>query len=167
VRTLTPWPRPGIRRASVNSFGYGGANGHCILESPTTSDRERSVASPVKLPRLVVLPFSAQDHESLTSNIAATKAVISQNNVLDIAYTLSERRSRFRHKAFVIVTPRDPHATWTSSNPIQDFGDAPRDPRMAFIFTGMFAQAHRYVSPNMLLTSVQAKARNGKVWVRS
>ncbi|KAL8808019.1 MAG: hypothetical protein Q9182_000297 [Xanthomendoza sp. 2 TL-2023] len=28
----TPWPTTGIRRASVNSFGYGGTNGHCVLD---------------------------------------------------------------------------------------------------------------------------------------
>lgn len=28
----TPWPAPGLRRASVNSFGFGGANAHVILD---------------------------------------------------------------------------------------------------------------------------------------
>jgi acyl transferase domain-containing protein len=26
------WPTPGLRRVSVNCFGYGGANSHCILD---------------------------------------------------------------------------------------------------------------------------------------
>lgn len=29
---LTPWPTNGLRRISINSFGYGGTNAHCILD---------------------------------------------------------------------------------------------------------------------------------------
>lgn len=29
---MTPWPTDGLRRASVNSFGYGGSNAHCVLD---------------------------------------------------------------------------------------------------------------------------------------
>ncbi|KAF2799143.1 hypothetical protein K505DRAFT_356833 [Melanomma pulvis-pyrius CBS 109.77] len=32
VTDLTPWPRDNFRRASINSFGYGGANAHCIID---------------------------------------------------------------------------------------------------------------------------------------
>ena len=33
IPTMTiPWPTNGLRRASVNSFGYGGSNAHCIID---------------------------------------------------------------------------------------------------------------------------------------
>ncbi|KAI0483732.1 putative polyketide synthase [Xylaria cf. heliscus] len=35
VTEMTPWPANRLRRVSINSFGYGGANAHCILDHPT------------------------------------------------------------------------------------------------------------------------------------
>ncbi|KAI9690328.1 MAG: Type I Iterative PKS [Bathelium mastoideum] len=32
VTEITPWPMDRLQRASINSFGYGGANGHCIID---------------------------------------------------------------------------------------------------------------------------------------
>ena len=29
---LMPWPTAGLRRVSINSFGYGGTNAHCIID---------------------------------------------------------------------------------------------------------------------------------------
>lgn len=34
VTEMTPWPKSKLRRISVNSFGFGGANGHVILDHP-------------------------------------------------------------------------------------------------------------------------------------
>ena len=30
--TATPWPSKGLRRASINSFGYGGSNAHVVMD---------------------------------------------------------------------------------------------------------------------------------------
>ncbi|KAM6534493.1 hypothetical protein FALCPG4_004128 [Fusarium falciforme] len=38
-----PWPNPGLRRASVNSFGFGGSNTHVILEDALHYLRERDL----------------------------------------------------------------------------------------------------------------------------
>ncbi|KAI0898729.1 hypothetical protein F4806DRAFT_506709 [Annulohypoxylon nitens] len=35
VTDMTPWPCDKLRRISINSFGYGGANAHCILDHPS------------------------------------------------------------------------------------------------------------------------------------
>ena len=49
----TPWPAPGLRRASVNSFGFGGANSHAVLDDAchylhrrNLTGRHRSVEHP-------------------------------------------------------------------------------------------------------------------------
>ncbi|KAH7303554.1 reducing type I polyketide synthase [Stachybotrys elegans] len=38
-----PWPSTGLRRASVNSFGFGGTNGHAVLEDAYNHLRLRSL----------------------------------------------------------------------------------------------------------------------------
>ncbi|KAI1124384.1 putative polyketide synthase [Nemania abortiva] len=35
VTQMTPWPSNRLLRVSINSFGYGGANAHCILDHPS------------------------------------------------------------------------------------------------------------------------------------
>ena len=238
VTEMTPWPasKP-IKRASVNSFGYGGANAHCILESIESivpgyqpyASRDSSRASdqhsssdssifcasssskastppstPVELEfdpkdsefgqpespesgevefaldkvkksqdnatkhatinhhrdqipgstqtlvdstkltenstrRLVLLPFSGHDDYSLKANISVLSSVADQYDPLDLAYTLSARRSKFFQRAFAVADADSPssaldEATMTfgkSSAAVQGVG---------FIFTGQGAQ---------------------------
>ena len=39
--TPVPWPTPGLRRASVSSFGFGGANAHAVLDDAYNYQRIR------------------------------------------------------------------------------------------------------------------------------
>ncbi|KAH7304047.1 putative polyketide synthase [Stachybotrys elegans] len=39
-----PWPIPGLRRAPINSFGYGGANSHIVLDDAYNYMRLRSLS---------------------------------------------------------------------------------------------------------------------------
>ncbi|KAL2758194.1 hypothetical protein ACRALDRAFT_1040239 [Sodiomyces alcalophilus JCM 7366] len=39
----TPWPTAGLRRASINSFGYGGSNSHVVLDDAYNYLRLRSL----------------------------------------------------------------------------------------------------------------------------
>ena len=38
-----PWPSPGLRRASVSAFGYGGANAHAVLDDAYNYQRSRNL----------------------------------------------------------------------------------------------------------------------------
>ena len=58
----TPWPVEGLRRASVNSFGFGGSNSHVILEDALNFLQLRRLKANhctlEKPPRLLDLPSS-------------------------------------------------------------------------------------------------------------
>lgn len=95
-----PWPalpKDAVRRASVNSFGFGGANSHAILES---YQAQVGNASSVLVAPATPFVFSAASNTSLVSSLQAHLDYLKTNpvNMRDLAWTLQQRRSTFSHK---------------------------------------------------------------------
>ncbi|KAI4141216.1 MAG: hypothetical protein L6R39_005464, partial [Caloplaca ligustica] len=100
-----PWPSLPLdvpRRASVNSFGFGGTNAHAIVESYDPPASPVFLSGMDSLPLAIPLVFSANSERSLTTMIASYKSYIEQNLSVclnDMAWTLQNRRSEFPVKA--------------------------------------------------------------------
>lgn len=111
-RDTTAWPSDSlIRRASVSSFGYGGTNGHVIVEAVESlypwyqhakPKKEAAYDHTTKKPALVT--FSAHDKATLLRNIAATKKVADKYYLADLAHTLNLHRTQFASRAFTIAS---------------------------------------------------------------
>lgn len=206
LREVTPWPAGKLRRASINSFGYGGANGHSIIDHvhnvlpgytkpgliselsvpfgvrPTPSNsnplEQRSDSDvkmgsnlgllPVALNKgtpnallpsdirpssnmvkkayastrnRVLLPFSAHNETSLNLNIEALSKVVTNYTLADVAYTLSEKRSKFTQRTYRIVdTDNVRESLLTDGDKV--FVSTSQKTRLGFIFTGQGAQWH-------------------------
>ncbi|KAH6886253.1 hypothetical protein B0T10DRAFT_516260 [Thelonectria olida] len=150
-RTAIPWPAGALRRASINSFGYGGSNAHLIVEQQKIPGGPRHVSSYVSddadfsldeedADRPSTLVLSANDAASLRANIKAlSNHLINPRvkiNLADLAYTLSERRSKLWHRAF--VTTRN--LTDLDENAFVLGKKSAEAPKIGFVFTGQGAQ---------------------------
>ncbi|EFQ34123.1 beta-ketoacyl synthase domain-containing protein [Colletotrichum graminicola M1.001] len=124
VRTLETWPAAAVRRASINNFGYGGANAHIIMEestpwlpalggenghadgrsneSPQASCENTTSTELNSRPKVLVL--SGKDEQacqrmiSNLGNFLELKGSTRENAeayLQSLTYTLGERRTRF------------------------------------------------------------------------
>ena len=93
------------RRASVNSFGFGGTNAHAILESYEPAEPQVSQAS---APCFAPFAFSASTDTSLKTQLKAYSEYLATNpsvNLQDLSFTLNSRRTFFPMKiAFAAQT---------------------------------------------------------------
>lgn len=159
VRENRPWPKSSTPRASVNSFGFGGANGHAILEAwpmnsraddcnntPTDHCDNGGVTGEIvvngsRQPSPVLLTFSCRTEHSVDMLVKSIASHISSNhtNLRDLTYTLNGRRSRLATRGFTVVNPFTLVEDMEPTRLIRDSSGAGALP-LAFVFTGQGAQ---------------------------
>ncbi|KAL3471365.1 polyketide synthase 3 [Aspergillus californicus] len=111
--SLLPWPETGVapRRASVNSFGFGGTNAHAILESyvPSTTEVANGAcdicpSDPIERKLAGPFVFSAATRGSLVSWLRQLLNYLHVNESADLdslSNTMHSKRSVFRHRVAV------------------------------------------------------------------
>ena len=157
------------RRASANSFGYGGANAHVILDAASSyletigipSPRSliaRHRESPTKASKLngihgievdarprgeqgqeYLIITSAFSLPSLESNIRHLAASSSNLLMQDLLHTLTLRRTLFQHRAFGLVSQSAPLRVPDLEHWTNGL-QTDNTLSMAFVFTGQGAQ---------------------------
>ncbi|WP_280238478.1 type I polyketide synthase [Nocardia abscessus] len=130
-----PWPggdpaRP--RRATVSSFGAGGANANVVLEEYVDRRAETRFSGGQ------VVPVSARDQERLADYVAALDRFLAgqQPNLADLAYTMQVGRQAGRARAAFVARDIDQLRTavraWVDDAPgARSCRDAAEDSRIA------------------------------------
>ncbi|KAH8658350.1 polyketide synthase [Xylariales sp. PMI_506] len=151
---MIPWPEDTIRRASINSFGYGGTNAHVIIDAAPAHLRHGTISSiedspntlepTTSRPRLFILSHALESGvREAAANLRRFASSLEDNeqSLDSLAFTLS-RRSVFDYKMFVTASSKQKlleeldheHA---SQDRIPSNAKAPK---ICFAFTGQGAQ---------------------------
>ncbi|KAI1090949.1 hypothetical protein F5B19DRAFT_493920 [Rostrohypoxylon terebratum] len=147
--TPVAWPTTdgGVKRASVNSFGFGGTNTHAILEEYVPIPKTNVEASPSVL--FTPLTFSAHSETALRNMLSWHLDYLRANpkaSFADIAYTLQHRRSTLTYrKAIAATTIREAvraleDVTSDDTIDLSTRYNTPQNAKILGVFTGQRAQ---------------------------
>jgi len=145
VEEATPWPTQ-THRASINSFGYGGANAHTIIESFDQTARRYDIPSLSKPApdhqKEFIFPVSGSSQQSLEHRVDSIGARLQQGSSYDydnLCYTLSQRRTKLAKLGYVLSKSSTGASDFSSKNLVQPKETYQSLP-LAYVFTGQGAQ---------------------------
>lgn len=144
VQTETiPWPEGyETRRVAISSWGWSGTNGHILVEAldhlypgyqqgktRDHSDYDHSLERPL------LVTYSAHTRNALRKNVVKYQGLADKYYLADLAYTLNMRRTKFRERAFAVLSEDSTSEAWAPS--AMTFGtvlEDGRQPTVAFVF---------------------------------
>ncbi|KAM4060147.1 acyl transferase domain-containing protein [Hirsutella rhossiliensis] len=130
------WPSKLLRRASLNSFGYGGANAHAILES---FDSFMASNSPGK--QGIVTSASSATLETRTQQISEQARLCDLSTIGRLAFTLALRVPQLTARTCLISRTHSHGAKTIEIDAAPGLVESQRSVlHLAFIFTGQGAQ---------------------------
>ncbi|KAI0838541.1 ketoacyl-synt-domain-containing protein [Hypoxylon sp. FL0890] len=146
-RDTAPWPSDSlVRRASVSSFGYGGTNGHVVVESvesmyPLYQHGKTKKEAPYdhSCGRPLLVTHSAHDKTTLSRNVAALAKVASNYYLADLAHTLNLHRTQFKTRAFAVAREEQLSRAFEMDSLITGVVSQKKK-EIGFLFTGQGAQ---------------------------
>ncbi len=146
VKQLEPFPNGGSQLAGVNSFGFGGANAHVILEAAPARNGRVKAAPPV-LDRLL-LPLAAHSPEALRQAAANYGTLLAKEDcdAWSLCGAAATRRSAFAHRLFAVAESRRELAARLSefaageSSPAMVSGERIGNAGPVFVFSGQGTQ---------------------------
>ncbi|MDJ0843722.1 beta-ketoacyl synthase N-terminal-like domain-containing protein [Crocosphaera sp.] len=147
----TPWTTTTEKRwAGVSSFGFGGTNGHVILEEPPFSESTVTTEVAKNDPPYQLLTLSAKSQPALQALVERYHNFLKTHPSValkDVCFTANTKRSQFENRlAIVAASSEDLQQQLTTliNHPDEESirGVAPRRqrPKMAFLFTGQGSQ---------------------------
>jgi malonyl CoA-acyl carrier protein transacylase/NADPH:quinone reductase-like Zn-dependent oxidoreductase len=107
----------------------------------TSHDRKNRIPSEAfNRNRPYLLPFSAHDMATLKKNIAAYSRVSDTYDLLDLSYTLFNRRTQLQSRAFIVASHASLDTCFSDGAEAFHFAEKKRCSTVGFVFTGQGAQ---------------------------
>ncbi|KAK6227566.1 PKSN polyketide synthase for alternapyrone biosynthesis protein [Colletotrichum tabaci] len=165
-----PWPAAGLRRASINSFGFGGANAHVVLDDAnhhlersqnngrhitrasdesicTQRNTEAALNHDETETRQFLFVLSSFDRRGLGRNAKSLETFLAENKTASLsalAHILAAKRTAHAFRGFFVATTREELVSKLLSanghSTPLPVLRSSQNRRLVFLFTGQGAQ---------------------------